>query len=139
MPTLAAANRRVTITDVPHAGHLVAQEAPTELARIVAACASTRLGKELVYFYASCDRGASYRRLAEHDAVFADRFTNERTRPTIEQRRDFAELTAANELDIAAVSPHMRERYGSGLMQLFTRWQPFLSERAWEHVHSTLG
>ena len=95
--------------------------------------------EELVYFYASCDRKASYRTLAEHDAVFVDRFTGEQTRPATEKRRDFAELTAANELDVAAVSPQMRERYGPQLMELFTRWRPMLSERAWEHTHSTLG
>lgn len=95
--------------------------------------------EELVYFYASCDRKSSYRTLAEPDSEFVDRFTNERTRPTTEQRRDFAELTAANELDIAAVSPQMRERYGPALIELFTRWQPLLSEPAWEHSQRTLG
>lgn len=94
--------------------------------------------EDLVYFYASCDRKASYRTLAEHDAEFVDRFTDERTRPTSGQRRDFAELTAANELDIAAVSPQMRERHGPGLLDLFTRWRPLLSERAWEHAQSIL-
>jgi hypothetical protein len=66
----------------------------------------------LVYLYASCDRKASYCELVADDAVFTDRFTGERTRPPVQRRRDFAELTAANELDITAVSPQMRDRYG---------------------------
>ena len=102
---------------------------------------ATAIGEEaeaLVYFYASCDRKASYRTLAEHDAEFTDRFTGERTQPTSRQRQDFAELTAANELDIAAVSPQMRELHGPGLLDLFTRWRPLLSERAWEHTQSIL-
>jgi pimeloyl-ACP methyl ester carboxylesterase len=41
---LRAANRRVTIACVPGAGHLVARDAPAELARIVSAHATTWLG-----------------------------------------------------------------------------------------------
>jgi hypothetical protein len=44
--------------------------------------------EELVYFYASCDCGASYRTLTEPDAEFVDRFTGERIRPTSGQRWD---------------------------------------------------
>jgi pimeloyl-ACP methyl ester carboxylesterase len=40
---LCAANRRVTVTRVPTAGHLVARDAPAELARIVAEHATTWL------------------------------------------------------------------------------------------------
>ncbi len=94
--------------------------------------------EDLVYFYASCDRKASYHTLAEPGAEFINRFTGERTRPTVEQRRDFAELTVANELDIATVSPPMRERYGATLLELFTRWRPLLSEHAWDHTHNIL-
>jgi hypothetical protein len=83
----------------------------------------------LVYLYASCDRKASYRTLAgDDDAVeFVDRFTGSRIRASLDARRDFAELTAANELDIAAVSPAMRER-----------WQELLSEAARRHCRTVL-
>ncbi|MGW3209217.1 DUF6817 domain-containing protein [Streptomyces sp. NPDC001135] len=93
----------------------------------------------LVYFYASCDRESSYRGLSDDQGVFVDRFTGTRTRPSVEARRDFAELTAANELDIAAVSPEVRSRYGSHLLDLFTGWRPLLSESAWAHCRSVLG
>ncbi|MEV7978435.1 DUF6817 domain-containing protein [Streptomyces sp. NPDC086519] len=93
----------------------------------------------LVYFYASCDRKTSYRTLTADCAEFTDRFTGARNRPTAHQRRDFAELTAANELDIAAVSPEMRGRFGPALLELFTRWRPLLSEPAWEHCRNVLG
>ncbi|MFJ9692265.1 DUF6817 domain-containing protein [Kitasatospora sp. NPDC101183] len=95
--------------------------------------------EELVHAYASCDREASYRTLAVDGSEFTDRFTGERLRPTAQQRRDFAELTAANELDIAAVSPEMRARYGPALLELFTGWRPLLSEPAWEHCRKVLG
>ena len=92
----------------------------------------------LVYFYASCDRKASYRRLAEDDGPFLDRFTGTEHRPDKQQRRDFAELTAANELDLAAISPQIRARYGSSLLDLFTRWRPLLSDAAWAHCRKVL-
>jgi hypothetical protein len=84
----------------------------------------------VVYFYASCDREAAYPGLADPGSPFRDRFTG-RTRiagPGL--RRDFAELTAANELDLAAEDPAFRERYGTGLLDLFTRFRPLLSRAA---------
>jgi hypothetical protein len=92
----------------------------------------------LVYIYASCDRKASYGTLTDDDATFVDRFTGESWRPSLTKRRDFAELTAANELDIASVSPEMREKHGSRLLGLFTRWRPLLSDAAWARCRSVL-
>lgn len=43
---LGTANRRVTVTSVPDAGHLVARDAPVELARIVAAYATAWFGAD---------------------------------------------------------------------------------------------
>ncbi|WP_225833692.1 DUF6817 domain-containing protein [Streptomyces sp. NK08204] len=93
----------------------------------------------LVYFYASCDRKSSYRGLTDDRGTFVDRFTGTRMVPSLEARQDFAELTAANELDIAAISPEVRTRYGADLLELFTRWRPLLSGSAWEHCRSVLG
>ncbi|UQW99347.1 DUF6817 domain-containing protein [Streptomyces sp. RerS4] len=92
----------------------------------------------LVYFYASCDRESSYQGLIDSRGTFVDRFTGTRSCPSLEARRDFAELTAANELDIAAISPEARTRYGADLLDLFTRWRPLLSEPAWAHCRSVL-
>ncbi|MQY34600.1 hypothetical protein SRB17_25700 [Streptomyces sp. RB17] len=92
----------------------------------------------LVHFYASCDRKPSYRALADDQGLFVDRFTGAGIRPSLAARRDFAELTAANELDIAAISPEARARHGADLLDLFTRWRPLLSEPAWAHCLSVL-
>lgn len=92
----------------------------------------------LVYFYASCDRTFSYRGLTDDAGLFLDRFTGQRLRPSIEARRDFAELTVANELDIAAISPEIRARYGAELLGLVTQWRPLLSEPAWAHCRTVL-
>ncbi|MFI6846739.1 hypothetical protein OG535_33640 [Kitasatospora sp. NBC_00085] len=93
----------------------------------------------LVHFYASCDRASSYRGLADEAGPFVDRFTGTQRCPSLRERRDFAELTAANELDLAAVSPEFRTRHGAGLLDLFTRWRPLLSDPARAHCRSVLG
>ncbi|MFJ9343017.1 DUF6817 domain-containing protein [Streptomyces sp. NPDC101733] len=98
--------------------------------------------EELVYFYASCDRKASYPSLAAQDeasVTFRDRFTGEEFTPSLRQRRDFAELTVANELDLAKVNASFRERNGAHLLELFTRWTPLLSEATRREVTAVLG
>lgn len=94
--------------------------------------------EQLVYFYASCDRGFSYRHLAQPGGPFRDRFTGAVLRPPVALRRDFAELTVANELDIAQVNPGSRAKYGAALLDLFTTWRDLLSDPAWQAVQATL-
>ena len=94
--------------------------------------------ERLVYLYASCDRRFSYPRLAESAGPFKDRFTGTVLHLPLALRRDFAELTAANELDIAAASPDFRARAGPGLLRLFTAWKNLLSGPAWQSVQATL-
>jgi hypothetical protein len=94
--------------------------------------------ERLVYFYASCDRRFSYPHLAERAGPFKDRFTGTVLYPPLSLRRDFAELTVANELDIAAVSPDFRARAGPGLLRLFTSWRGLLRDIAWWSVQATL-
>ncbi|MCX4819486.1 hypothetical protein OG883_06100 [Streptomyces sp. NBC_01142] len=98
-----------------------------------------REAEELVYFYASCDRGASYRTLPRADAAYRDRFTGETFTPTAGQRRDFAELTAANELDLARANEAFRAEWGGELMRLFTGWRSLLSTTAWADARDVLA
>ncbi|NUT25940.1 MAG: hypothetical protein HOV84_08475 [Streptomyces sp.] len=97
-----------------------------ELAEVIGAEAEA-----IVYFYGSCDREAVYPTLADPDTPFRDRFTGRSHTPDTPLRRDFAELTAANELDLADHDPAFRERYGPDLLALFTRFRPLLSRAAW--------
>ncbi|GHB55417.1 hypothetical protein GCM10010347_26720 [Streptomyces cirratus] len=92
-----------------------------------------------MYLYASCDRGASYPTLDDAGAAFRDRFTGRTFVPTLPQRKDFAELSAANELDIARVDAGFRERWGGDLLALFTRLRPLLSPAAWHDCTAVLG
>ncbi|MET9435991.1 DUF6817 domain-containing protein [Streptomyces sp. NPDC006551] len=94
--------------------------------------------EELVHFYASCDRKVSYAGMAEEGGAFRDRFTEETHTPGWGRRADFAELTAANELDLAVENPEFRAEWGGPLLRLFTRWRSLLSEAAFTDARETL-
>ncbi|MEU0436269.1 DUF6817 domain-containing protein [Streptomyces sp. NPDC006290] len=113
---------------------LLSPDSRTELAEVIGAEAET-----LVYFYASCDRRATYPTLANADGAFRNRFTGQLHTPEPHLRRDFAELSAANELDLARTDSAFRERWGAELLALFTRLQPLLSQPAWSDCRAMLA
>ncbi|WP_256355784.1 DUF6817 domain-containing protein [Streptomyces sp. PKU-EA00015] len=115
------------------AASLLPRERRGELAAVIGAEA-----EEVVHFYASCDREASYGTLAQPGALFRDRFTGRTSAPAPARLRDFAELTAANELDLAAVNDAIRAEHGGGLLRLFTAWRPLLSQAAYEDAQEIL-
>lgn len=103
--------------------------------------ATAAIGPEaesLVYFYASCDRRFTYAALDDRAPRFRDRFTGRTFTPAHGRWRDFAELTAANELDIARVDHDFRARRGADLLRLLTRVRPLLSAAAWQDCKTTL-
>ncbi|MFH8934245.1 DUF6817 domain-containing protein [Streptomyces griseosporeus] len=95
--------------------------------------------EEIVRRYAGCAREATYPTLDGPDARFHDRFTGTAVPATAAETRDFAELTAANELDLAAENPDFRARHGRDLLALFTRLRPLLTEAAWTDCRTLLG
>ena len=85
----------------------------------------------LVYVYGSCDRGAVYPALARPGPVpFRDRFTGRTYRLPAEDARAFAELTAANELDVVRYNPDLAARHGAALRRLFAGARARLTEAA---------
>jgi hypothetical protein len=94
--------------------------------------------ESLVHLYAACDRRFSYSHLAEPEGPFRDRFTGTVLHPPLPRRRDLAELTVANELDIAGVDPGFRAELGPVLLGLFTSWRELLSDSAWRAVQADL-
>ncbi|MFF4234206.1 DUF6817 domain-containing protein [Streptomyces sp. NPDC001820] len=106
----------------------------TELAEVIGAEAEA-----IVYLYASCDRKATYPTLADADGAFRNRFTGRLHTPEPQLRRDFAELSAANELDLARIDSVFREKWRAELLALFTRFQPLLSQPAWSDCHTVLA
>ncbi|MFD5034916.1 DUF6817 domain-containing protein [Streptomyces sp. NPDC058405] len=113
---------------------LLSPDRRTDLAEVIGAEAEA-----IVHLYASCDRKATYPTLAETDGAFRDRFTGRLHTPDPQFRRDFAELSAANELDLARIDPAFREKWGAELLALFTRFQPLLSQPAWSDCHMVLA
>ncbi|MEU7411912.1 DUF6817 domain-containing protein [Streptomyces sp. NPDC042638] len=93
----------------------------------------------IVHLYASCDRKATYPALQRPGAAFHDRFTGRSRVLGIQLRRDFAELSAANELDLAQADSAFRDTWGPGLLALFTRLQDVLSAEAWLACRTVLG
>ncbi|MGX1561449.1 DUF6817 domain-containing protein [Streptomyces sp. NPDC055506] len=93
----------------------------------------------IVYLYASCDRQATYPTLVDADGPFRDRFTGRLRTPDPRHRRDFAELSVANELDLARIDSAFREKWGPELLTLFTRFRPLLSEPAWSDCERVLA
>ncbi|MFJ3632878.1 DUF6817 domain-containing protein [Streptomyces sp. NPDC090112] len=93
----------------------------------------------IVYLYASCDRAASYPTLAAAEPSFRDRFTGAVHCPGLRSRRDLAELSAANELDLARIDPGFRREWGAGLLGLFTGWRDLLSEPTLRECRAVLG
>lgn len=102
-----------------------------ELAGVIGAPA-----ERLVYVYGSCDRGRSYPGMAD-GGEFVDRFTGGIVEVAESERRDFAELTVANELDVVdagALGPESTH----GLYALFGRWRPLLSAGAADEIDRRL-
>ncbi|MEU5806064.1 DUF6817 domain-containing protein [Streptomyces sp. NPDC047718] len=93
----------------------------------------------IAYLYAGCDRSASYPSLTAAEPAFRDRFTGRVHSPGLQARRDFAELTAANELDLARTDAAFRTAHGPGLRALFDRWQELLSGPALRECRAVLG
>ncbi|MFD4941420.1 DUF6817 domain-containing protein [Streptomyces sp. NPDC058239] len=93
----------------------------------------------IVYLYASCDRKATYAALSQAGAGFHDRFTGRSCIPGPPLRRDFAELSAANELDLAHVDSAFLDKWGPELLALFTRLQDLLSADAWLECRTVLA
>ncbi|MEV0664507.1 DUF6817 domain-containing protein [Actinomadura luteofluorescens] len=90
----------------------------------------------LVYLYAGCDRTRTYPSLHQPHGVFADRFTGTSSPASPEQRRDFAELTVANELDVVRTATLDRSQI-TGLLDLFATWRSLLSAPALLAVEAT--
>lgn len=94
--------------------------------------------EQLVYFYASCNRTLSYPHLADHQPRFHDRFSGTVLHPPRRLCQDFAEITVANEVDIAHVDPDFRSRHGTELFTLFTEWRGLLSDPALQATQTEL-
>lgn len=86
--------------------------------------------EELVYLYCSCDRDVVFSRLNASDIRFKDRFDSTEFTLTIQQSRDFCELTVANEMELLLSSDEFKAQYADALLALFEKMTPWLSGEA---------
>jgi hypothetical protein len=75
----------------------------------------------LVYRYAGCDRGHTWRALPR-TGLIRSRFTGACEAPPPDELRAFVDLSIVNELDVAQHDPAAAARYGDDLRDLVARW-----------------
>jgi hypothetical protein len=85
-----------------------------------------------VYRYASCGRDRTYPHLADRpDILFHDRFAGTETAIPADRLHWFAELTAANELDVVLHLDTAGDQHRAWLLDLVTRMRDLLTDAAW--------
>ncbi len=101
------------------------------------------IGKDaevIVYQYCACDRESFFSRIGYgSNPIFPNRFTAESYTLSDSMLRDFCELTAANEIEIAIDNPVFLEQYGAELKELFIRMAPYLSRLAQQRTAEIFG
>ena len=87
--------------------------------------------ENIVYHYCACDRDAFFAQFGQVEKPeFYDRITAKKSTVSFELLQQLCELTAANETEIAINNPDFVAQHGSGLVDLFSRMQTFLSATA---------
>jgi hypothetical protein len=96
--------------------------------------------EQQVYLYASCDRKLTYPRLRDRPTLlFTDRFIGQERALPAEELRSFAELTAANELDVFLHAPDRQVEHAQRLLGLLERVSDLLTPAAWSDCGQLLG
>jgi hypothetical protein len=97
--------------------------------------------ENIIYHYSACDRDTFYAQFGLVDQpAYYNRITTEKLTISNELLQQLCELTAANEIEIAINNPDFVTQHGSGLMDLFSRMQKFLSagaQRKIQHVFAS--
>ncbi|MBA2626103.1 MAG: alpha/beta fold hydrolase, partial [Acidimicrobiia bacterium] len=91
----------------------------------------------IVHRYARCDRAASYPHLVA--GAYRDRIGGAPVALTTDEVHALAELSTANELDVARHSGAFREQHGTGLRALVAGWRGVLSVDALAECRRVLG
>ncbi|HBM88792.1 MAG: hypothetical protein P1U69_03150 [Parvibaculaceae bacterium] len=93
----------------------------------------------IVYLYCSCDRDVFWPRIGVAEPLlFKDRFSDTELEPSQQQLREFCELTAANELQLAAADPSFADQYRAEFIDVFARMAPWLTLQATAYSRSVL-
>lgn len=93
----------------------------------------------IVYLYCSCDRDVFWPRIGVAEPLlFKDRFSALVFKLSPQQLREFCELTAANELQLAAADPAFAEEHRIEFIDLFSRMAPWLTPHATTYAQTVL-
>jgi len=115
--------------------HIVSLNSRKEIANIIGAEAEA-----IVYLYCSCDRDFVFSQIGLSPIIrFKDRFVDEVFDLTPEQAKQFCELTVANELELAISSKEFLNTHGKGLLNLFAKFSPFITDDANNSIFTILG
>jgi pimeloyl-ACP methyl ester carboxylesterase len=96
--------------------------------------------ERLVYLYCCCDRNLYYPLIGTPAAMqLPNRWLGTMEALSLQDVRDLSELTAANELEIAAQNKTFRQQHGVGLGELFRRMGTDLSPTAHRVARQVLG
>ncbi|MEX1033102.1 MAG: DUF6817 domain-containing protein [Cellvibrionaceae bacterium] len=114
------------------AENMVSIEQRRDIADIIGTSA-----EEIVYQYCACAREEFFAKIGnEPEPEFKNRFTGKSYRLTSGMLKNFCELTAANEIEIAIDNAEFMAQHGADLRQLFTRMAPYLNAAALEKVEN---
>jgi hypothetical protein len=84
--------------------------------------------EEIVYQYCACDRDYFWPKLGnENNPIFRNRFTGQNYTLPLDMLRNFCELTAANEIEVAINNPKFVAEHGTFLNKLFISMEEYLS------------
>lgn len=94
--------------------------------------------ERLVYLYAGCDRGHTWRALATTGEIRC-RFTGTWESPPPAELQAFVDLSIVNELDVTEHDPAIAARYGEYFRDIFARWAPLASPGVLADAERVLG
>lgn len=96
--------------------------------------------EEIVFQYCACDRNCFFSKIGQTpNPEFKNRFTGTTYHLSEEMLRNFCELTAANEIDIASDNAAFLEQHGADLNDLFVKMSGYLSVPAQEKAAEIFG
>ena len=94
----------------------------------------------IVYRYACCDRSYVLGQIGTRQPVtLRDRFTGATVALDATEVHELAELTVANELDVARHNDAFRRQHGEALATLFSGWHAVVTEAAYDSFLDILG
>ncbi len=93
----------------------------------------------LVYLYGACDRDYFYPQIGSRSTLYRDRFTGAETALAPRIQCHLLEITMANELEICQSSSAFMEQNRSSFVDLFDRFESYVSTKAFAEYRKTFS